>query len=85
MHSPLSLPLPLLLSCYNITFVLTQVAIMKIDVEGQECYVLDAVLEAVRSGKVIHNLLVELTPKWWSSPALCDTVVQGLLDHGPES
>ena len=39
-----------------------EVAMMKIDVEGNEIFVLEDVLNLPQK---FHNLLVEFTPKWW--------------------
>ena len=56
---------------------------MKVDVEGREIEVLQAVRELIRSGTRVHNIIVEFTPKWW--PHGFDngmSVIQSFLDDG---
>ena len=43
----------------------SEIIILKIDVEGSEMGVLQDVLTLIKNGTKIHNIIVEVTPKWW--------------------
>jgi len=53
----------------DISFILQHeprpVGMVKVDTEGAEILILKSILEALRRGKVVHDIILETTPCWW--------------------
>jgi FkbM family methyltransferase len=57
--------------------------LIKIDVEGTEREVIDGLVELIKNGPSDLEILIELTPLWWSKPKpSIEEVLQPFFDHG---
>jgi len=62
---------------------LENVQMIKIDVEGTEREVINGLVEVIKSGAPDLEILIELTPLWWSKPKpTIEEVLQPFFDQG---
>jgi hypothetical protein len=58
---------------------LPEILLTKIDVDGAEISAIESILAALRAGRRVLNIIVELTPMWWSSYGYSFDAAMGLL------
>lgn len=61
---------------------ISNLQMIKIDVEGTEREVIDGLVGIIKNGPLDLEILIELTPLWWGKPKLTiEEVLQPFLDH----